>query len=117
MGLYEFVSDRYAYLFITQNIGRITGNKSKFFRPDLSVVHNMGIGSLANVDIHQGLDFRTMEHGYFESGVVVSNLVRFNYLDLLYLGLGAGGFYRYGQNALASTADNFIGKVVVTFSF
>jgi hypothetical protein len=117
MGLYEFSADRYAYLFINQYIGRITGNKSKYIRPELALVHNMGVGSLRNKGLHQGVEFKTMEKGYFESGLIVTNLIRFNYLNLLYFGVGAGGFYRYGNYALPSKSDNLVAKLVITLSF
>jgi hypothetical protein len=117
MGLYEFFSDRYAYLFLNQNIGRITGNKSKYFRPDLSIIQNMGMGSLRNKIVHQGVTFSTMEQGYFESGVIITNLIRFNYLNIVYFGLGGGAFYRYGDYALPKNKDNFVSKFIITLSF
>lgn len=117
MGLYEFVANRYAYLFLNHNLGRLTGNKSKYFRPELALVHNTGIGSLDGTSLHRGIDFKTMEKGFFESGLILTNLVRVNYLNLAYLGLGAGAFYRYGNYALPETADNLVVKLMVTFSF
>jgi hypothetical protein len=117
MGIYEFLSDRYAYLFINQNVGRITGNKSKRFRPELSILHNMGIGSLKRNGLHQGIAFKTMEKGYLESGLMLSNLIRFSYLNLIYLGFGAGGFYRYGNYALQKPSDNLAMKLIITLSF
>lgn len=117
MGLYEFVSNRYAYLFLNHHIGRLTGNKSKYFRPELGLVHNMGIGSLAGTELHQGVDFKTLEKGFFESGLILTNLVRFNYLNVAYLGLGAGAFYRYGNYALPEASDNLVTKLMLTFSF
>jgi hypothetical protein len=117
MGLYEFVINRYAYLFLNHYVGRLTGNKSKYFRPELSLVHNTGIGNLTGTELHQGVDFKTLEKGFLESGLIITNLVRFNYLDLAYLGLGAGAFYRYGPYALPDTADNLVVKLMVNFSF
>jgi hypothetical protein len=117
MGLYEFFSDRYAYLFLNHNLGRITGNKSKYFRPELFLVHNMGIGSMRQKLAHTGVFFSTMEKGYVESGLIISNIIRINYLDLVYFGLGGGGFYRYGNYALPDTKDNIVAKVVITLSF
>jgi hypothetical protein len=117
MGLYEFVSNRYAYLFLNHYAGRLTGNKSKYFRPELTLVHNTGIGSLGGADLHQGVPFQTLEKGFFESGLIITNLVRFNYLNLAYLGLGAGAFYRYGDYALPESRDNLVTKLMVNFSF
>jgi hypothetical protein len=117
MGLYEFFSTRYAYLFVNQHVGRITGNKSKFFRPELSLIHNMGIGNLSDKNLHKGVEFKTMSKGYFESGLVLANIIRFNYMDLVYCGIGAGGFYRYGNYSLPDKSENLVVKFVITFSF
>jgi hypothetical protein len=117
MGLYEFFTDRYACLFLNQNIGRITGNKSKYFRPELSIVHNMGVGNLSNKNLHEGVTFLTMNRGYFESGLLIINLLRIDYMKLFYFGIGGGAFYRYGYYTLPKTSDNIAAKFIVTLSF
>lgn len=117
MGLYEFLSDRYAYLFLTHNFGRLTGTKSKIVRPELSIVHNMGIGSLKNPEAHQLFVFNTLEKGFFESGLTLTNLVRFNYLNIMYYGLGGGVFYRYGPYAFDRESKNISAKLLVTITF
>jgi hypothetical protein len=114
MGLYEFLSDRYAYLFLTHNFGRLTSTKSKIFRPELSIIHNMGIGSLENPEAHQLITFSTLEKGFFESGLTLTNLVRFNYLNLFYFGIGGGGFYRYGPYAFDRESKNLSAKLLLT---
>jgi hypothetical protein len=117
MGLYEFASDEFAYLFLNHNFGRIAGMKSKFFRPELVVAHNMGFGSLKNKDKHQGISFNTMEQGFYESGLLLNNLIRFKYVKLLYFGIGAGAFYRYGSYALPKQSDNLAFKINLTADF
>jgi hypothetical protein len=117
MGLYEFTSDRYAYLFVNHNFGRLTGTKSKHFRPELSVVQNIGYGSMQNPDFHKNITFKTMDKGYFESGMLLSNLFRFKYVNMIYYGLGAGIFYRYGPYSLPTTSENLAYKVTVSMSF
>lgn len=117
MGLYEFLSDRYAYLFINHNFGRLTGTRSKHFRPELSVIHNMGVGTLEDPEVHQGVVFNTLEKGFYESGVVIMNIVRFKYLNTIYFGLGAGAFYRYGDYSLTPAEQNLSLKVMISASF
>lgn len=117
MGLYEFISDRYAYLFFNHNIGRLTGNKSRHFRPELSIIQNMGIGNLTGANHHDGILFNTMDKGFFESGFILANLFRLSYVDLVYFGFGVGGFYRYGNYALPRASDNAVFKLVFTVSF
>lgn len=115
MGLYEFVSDRYAYLFIRHNVGRLTGTQSKFFRPELELVHAMGIGSLNRPELHS-ITLRTLEKGYLESGLLVPNIIRFNYVDIAHYGIGAGVFYRYGPYQFQKQSDNVLFKIMLMFS-
>jgi len=117
MGLYEFASDQYTYLFIDHNFGRITGTKSPYFRPELSVIQHIGYGSLQHLADHNGIVIKSLEKGFFESGLMLNNLLRFKYINLFYYGVGAGVFYRYGPNALPATSDNLAFKVQLSVSF
>jgi hypothetical protein len=117
MGLYEFASDQYSYLFIDHNFGRLTGTGSAHFRPELSVVQHIGYGSIHHPGDHTGVTFKSMDKGFFESGLILSNLLRFKYVNVLYYGIGAGVFYRYGQYALPGVSDNFAYKLQISFSF
>jgi hypothetical protein len=117
MRLYEFASDRYMYLFLNHNFGRLTTTKSKYFRPELSLSQNLGVGSLHNMKAHEGITFATLEKGFFESGVMLSNILRFQYAKILYYGLGAGAFYRYGNYALPSSGDNLVFKLIISAGF
>jgi hypothetical protein len=117
MGLYEFVSDQYVYLFIQHNFGRLTGTRSKIFRPELSLIQNMGWGKLRNPSAHQQTTINTLEKGYVESGLMLTNIVRFEYVKVLYMGIGAGAFYRYGPLALPSADENLAWKVFVSVTF
>lgn len=106
MDLYEFVSDRFAHLFFTHNFGAFLYHE-KYSRPEISVVQNIGYGQLNDRTPHQLIDFKTMEQGYFESGLVVDNLIRIPYVNFAYIGLGLGVYYRYGSYAFPERADNF----------
>ncbi len=117
MGLYEFVSDRYTYLFLQHNFGRLTGTRSEYFRPELTLVQNSGWGSLQNPSAHQQISFKTLEKGYFESGLMLTNILRIRYVNILHYGLGGGVFYRYGPNALATTSENIAWKLFISVSF
>lgn len=117
MDLYEFLSDRYFNVFLTHHLGKLTGTGSKYFRPELSLVHNLGYGSLKNPTDHTGIAFRTMNKGFFEGGAIVTNLIRFNYQNIFYLGIGGGIFYRYGAYSSSHTSDNFAYKLVLSAGF
>jgi len=116
MDQFEFLSDRFVHLFFAHNFESHL-LKFKNWKPEISVVQHIGFGSLADPNIHGGIDFKTMEKGYYEAGLRVDNLYRLNYVNLLYLGIGAGVYYRYGPYSLEETADNFAYRFRLQFSF
>ena len=116
MGLYEFVSDKYANLFFSHNFGSLLFKRPKF-QPQLVIVTNVGFGSLSHPEQHLNIQFKTMEKGFYESGLLINNVIRVNYYNVAYLGLGGGAFMRYGPYAYAQTDKNLAYKIslVVTF--
>lgn len=66
---------------------------------------------------HANLDFKTMEKGFFESGLLINNIVRVNYYNIVYLGLGGGAFIRYGPYAEVKTEDNLAYKLSLVLTF
>jgi len=111
----EFLSDQYATLFIRHNFGRMTQNKK--FSPRIMVCQGIGFGTLKNVNAHIGIDFKTMEKGYFESGLMIGDLLVIKNL----LSFGVGAFVRYGTYYLSKpeykTIDNFAFKVLMRVPF
>jgi len=116
MGLYEFLSDRAVALFFNHNFGNVLIS-TRAMKPELILYQNSGIGSLTHPERHALVDFKTMEEGYFESGIGLKNLIRMNYLDVAYLGFGVDVFYRYGAYRLAQTRDNLVFKFNINLSF
>jgi hypothetical protein len=112
---YEFLSDQYVNLFFSHNFGSLLF-KTKKFKPGLTVQQNMGWGMLSSKEKHQFLAFDTKEKGYYESGLVIDNLVRLNYLNVAYIGVGCGVYYRYGPYALDNEKDNLTYKLSITFT-
>lgn len=104
MDLYEFLSDRYVHLFFRQHLGAIA--KGKYMAPEITLVHNMGWGELQQQEHLPAIPFQTMENGYYESGLILSNLIRINYLNFLRIGIGIGSYYRYGPSAFDRWKDN-----------
>ena len=113
---YEFLSNRFAHLFVRYDMPAPI-IKRKFFRPRISLLHNMGFGRLAQAELHNGISFRTMEEGHFESGLRVGDIVRIPYFNLAFIGIGAGAYYRYGTYALEDTKDNLSINMTLDFSF
>ena len=102
---YEFVSDQYVNLFFSHNFGSLIF-KTKKFKPQIIVHQNIGWGKLSSQEKYDLVDFSTKEKGFFESGLQLNNLIRFNYFKIAYLGIGVGGFYRYGPYANDELKDN-----------
>ena len=116
MGLYEFVSDKYVNLFFSHNFGSLLFKRPKF-QPQLVLFTNVGFGSLDHREQHKNLDFKTMEKGFYESGLLINNVLRVNYYNIVYLGLGGGAFLRYGAYAYAKQEDNIVYKFSLVATF
>lgn len=118
MGLYEFVSDQYATLFVTHNFRNLLGKPAVgWFRPEPSFVQGIAYGSLHAPDRHKGIPIGTLERGFFESGLLVDNLCRLKVARLFYLGAGVGVFRRWGPNALPAQGDNWACRLVWNIGF
>lgn len=104
MDLYEFLSDQYVHLFFRQQLGAIA--KGEYIAPEFTIVHNMGWGQLREQQHLPAIPFHNMENGYYESGLIISNLVRLNYLNFLRIGIGVGAYYRYGPYGFERWQDN-----------
>ena len=113
---YEFLSDKYAHLFTNHNFGMLFNNKGNF-TPEIVLHNNFGIGDLSNTSNHQNIAFNIKKELFLETGLELRNIIKLNYFDVGYLGLGAGGFYRYGFHSLPNSGDNFVFKFAAGFTF
>lgn len=113
---YEFLSDRYLHLFTNHNFGTLLNNKG-FFTPEVVLHNNFGIGNLSNAMNHQDIVFNIKNELFLETGLELRNIIKLNYFDVAYLGLGAGVFYRYGYHSLEKSSDNFAFKLAASFTF
>jgi hypothetical protein len=96
----EFFSNKYASLQLKH-----TFNKVRFgykINPEITVVTRMAIGSNNKDNQHLGISYKTMEDGFFESGVEFNKIFK---------GFGLVTFLRYGPNQLAKFEDNIAIKV------
>lgn len=106
----EFFCDRFVALFLSHNFsGMLWQPNSTWFKPELTLITNIGWGNMKRNDIAD-YNFKTMEKGYFESGIIVEGL-----LTLPMLKLGGGVFYRYGPYAFDNVWSNFALKWSVIF--
>jgi hypothetical protein len=96
----EFFSNKYASLQLKHTFNKIRlGYK---INPEFTVVTRMAIGSNNQNNQHIGISYKTMEQGFFESGVECNKIFK---------GFGLVAFYRYGPNQLPNFDDNIAIKV------
>lgn len=96
----EFFSTKYASLQLKHTFNKIRlGYK---INPEITLVTRMAFGSNNKNNQHLGISYKTMERGYFESGVECNKLFK---------GFGLVAFYRYGPYQLARFDDNIAIKI------
>ena len=109
MQVNEFICDRFALLFFTHNFGKFF--KTKHFNPEFIFVTNIGWGDISNVENHHGVELKSMNDGFYESGLVIDNILKISTAKL-----GFGAFYRYGANSFDNVGDNFSFKLKLGLS-
>ena len=113
MRLDEFFCDRFVALYLSHNFsGMLWKTNSPVFMPELSIVTNIGWGDMRRAEAYPDKNFKTMEKGYFESGIVINGLLA---NPMAKLGLGV--FYRYGPYSLPNVWDNFAWKYSASIGF
>lgn len=115
MFMNEFLSSSYASVFFMHDFRKLLF-RSKYFNPGISVSSAAGWGTLNNVSQHNGTAFKTMEKGYYESGISVRDILVLK-SNLYSTGFGIGAFYRYGPYQMPSEIDNLALKMNFTISF
>ena len=96
----EFFSNKYASLQLKHTFNKIKlGYK---INPEITVVTRMAFGGNNKNNQHLGISYKTMEKGFFESGIECNKLFK---------GFGLVAFYRYGPYQLARFEDNIALKI------
>jgi len=106
----EFFTDKHTAFFFRFSFLAIK-NKTKFTEPQFILHSAAGIGEMQNRQLHNHT-FNVHEKGFYESGIIVDNL-----LILGNTGLGIGVFHRYGAYAFPDMQDNFVYKLSMRFNF
>ena len=111
----EFLSDTYANLFLSHNFGTLLF-KAPSFQPGISLHNNIGWGTISERGNHQLIPFKVKDKIYLETGLQLDNIIKVNYLNVGYFGLGAAAFYRYGYYANPEFKDNIALRMTVNFT-
>jgi hypothetical protein len=107
MRMNEFLLSRYGALYFTHDFAKLL-MKGGFFKPEFAIASNIGFGSLEYTESHHEVNYKTMEEGYYESGLLINNL-----LNLKIYSIGVGAFYRYGPYAFDTFIENAAFKVTL----
>lgn len=105
----EFYHDRQAS-FITRYSFPTIRTKKKWFSPEFTLHHGIGYGDMKDRSQHN-MKFWTMDKGLFEGGLIVSGLLNINFMKL-----GLGAFYRYGQLSDTNALNNIVPKISMRFA-
>lgn len=107
----EFFSERQTAFFTRFTFLPIK-NKTNWTEPLFSIHNAAGFGQMDNRAAHFNNDFKVHDEGYFETGIIVDNLLKYGFN-----GFGFGVFHRYGPYAFDDFKDNFIYKFSIQFNF
>ncbi len=107
----EFLSDRFASLFLTWDFKDLLLTIGKW-KPQLLLLTNLSFGTLKHPEEHINYSYKTLDKGYYESGFVIRKILNMQVYDL-----GVGVMYRYGPYHLQKAGDNFAYKVSLFYAF
>jgi hypothetical protein len=96
----EFFSSEYIMLQLKHGSKRITLLPK--VRPFVVMVTRAAWGNMQHPEQHSGIEYKTLDQGFYESGIELNQIFR---------GFGLSGFYRYGANHLPDFADNISIKI------
>jgi hypothetical protein len=106
----EFYASAFINAFWEHNFGTLV--KKGMFQPELAIYQGVGFGDKAKVNYHSQLEGKTMEKGFYESGLKIHNIIHASTG-----GFGFGMFYRYGPYLLDKQQDNFTYKITISLGF
>ena len=96
----EFFSSQYVMFQLKHGFKKSTFAGA--FSPTIVIVSRAAWGNMQKPEQHLGIDYKTLDKGYFESGVEFNQMLRF---------FGLSAFYRYGPNQLPRFEDNIAIKL------
>lgn len=86
--------------------------KIKKFQPELAIAANIGWGDMTeDTGINDDI-FKSMDKGYYESGLIIDKILNVNFIKL-----GFGVYYRFGPYGYDKTGDNFSYKITANMNF
>lgn len=105
----EFLSNELVELQWRQDFKSLLFKRDNF-APHIELVQRFAWGRMNDLSPHQGIGAKSLEAGFWESGLELNRLIQFNFS-----GLGIGVYYRYGAQQLPNFEDNIALKLSSKF--
>lgn len=116
-GLFEFFGNRYATIIFRNRFNPLFKIK-QYSAPALGLWHGVHYSQASQQAQHWEIPVKDAGRGFFESGIMLDDIIRYNYVGLAYYGFGVGVFHRYGPYQLPGTwHHNAVFKLTSTISF
>lgn len=116
MGIHEFGASAFAAAWFQQRLGRIKTGLN-WSRPEFVLAQNSAWGKLDHPEDQQANGFRAPERLYQEAGLQIYDLLRINYVNVAYIGIGGSFYYRYGAYAFSQWKENIFPQILLRVSF
>lgn len=101
----EFFSDKFSTLQLKHSLKPF--KISQRFKPQLVLISRFALGDMNSINRHQGVQFKTLDKLYSESGLEINKL---------FFGFGLSFAYRYGGYHLPKFEDNMAFKFTFNIS-
>lgn len=76
--------------------------------PSIGIGYNMLYGKLAHPEAQQLVTIAVPDNAYHEAGVLLNNVLRYNYLNVYYITFNVGYFYHFTGNTLSDKNGRFV---------
>ena len=100
-----WLSDKFINGYFKQEFGNNLYRR-KYSQPQLSLVQNIAIGQLSKPETHLDIPFFITKKPLLESGIMLDNLLKINYMNFSTVGIGVATYYRWGYHTSADWRQN-----------
>ena len=115
-----YASNQYFNAFLYHDFGTLLGKtRSKVFRPRVAVAQSFGWSKLNHPERHSSadVDIFDMHRNYFETGLVIEDIIRTEPFNMFFLGFGGGIYGAYGGSVGKSFEKTLTPKIRISTSF
>lgn len=118
MHIYEFFSDRAIYANYSYLTGPLYERNRRVLTiaPQLNLIQAFAIGAVKQSLGGASFPFKTMERGYWESGIALQNIVKYR-SGFGFQGIGLGAYYRWGAYANPTLQENLFVNLSLRAAF